>query len=110
MSVNSDWHYAILWEFQVRPEFRLRFEQVYGPNGEWAQFFRSSSGYFRTELIHDESSPNRYVTIDLWRSREDYEAFRQQHAEEYHRIDQRCEQMTEAERALGTFKRVSPLS
>jgi heme-degrading monooxygenase HmoA len=108
MLLNPDWLYAIAWEFQVKPEFQAQFEQVYGPQGEWAQFFRTATGYVGTELIRDQGSRHRYVTLDLWCSRQDYEAFRRHHAEEYHRIDQRCEQMTEAERALGIFERVAP--
>jgi heme-degrading monooxygenase HmoA len=110
MLLNPDWQYAIAWEFHVKPEFQLQFEQVYGPSGEWARFFRLAIGYVATELIRDEKNPPRYLTIDLWRSRQDYEAFHQQHADEYRQIDQRCEQMTESEQALGTFERVPPRS
>ena len=105
MFMNPDWQYAILWEFHVKPEAQPQFERVYGARGDWAQFFRMASGYIGTELIRDEKQSHRYVTIDLWRSRQEYEAFRQQHADEYRQIDQRCEQMTEAEQALGTFER-----
>ena len=106
MFMNSGWQYAILWEFHVKPDAQLQFERIYGPRGDWAQFFRTASGYIGTELIRDEKKSHRYVTIDLWRSRQEYEAFRQQHADEYRQIDQRCEQMTEAEQALGTFERL----
>ena len=106
MLMNPDWQYAIMWEFQVKPEFQTQFERVYGPRGDWAKLFRAGNGYIGTELIRDETNPYRYLTIDLWRSREDHEHFRQQHADEYCRIDRRCEQMTQTERALGTFERV----
>lgn len=106
MLMNPDWQYAIVWEFQVKPESQPQFDEVYGPQGDWARFFRTGNGYIGTELIRDETNPHRYVTVDLWRSRQDYEAFRQQHRDEYHRIDQRCEQMTESEKALGAFERV----
>jgi heme-degrading monooxygenase HmoA len=108
--MDASWNYAILWQFQVNPEFQSQFERVYGPSGDWAQLFQSGNGYCGTELIRDESDPCRYVTVDLWRSRADYETFRQQHAEEYERIDQRCERMAEDERALGTFERVPSAS
>ncbi len=104
--METAWKYAILWEFHVNPGSQLEFERVYGPGGDWAQLFRSGPGYVGTELIKDASNPNRYVTVDFWCSRADYETFRQQRAEEYQRVDQRCEQMTEKERALGTFERV----
>ncbi|HVO62273.1 MAG TPA: antibiotic biosynthesis monooxygenase [Terriglobales bacterium] len=107
MSLDRNWKYAILWEFQVNPEFQSQFEQAYGASGDWAQLFRSGDGYSGTELIRDETDPYRYVTIDLWRSRQDYETFRNQHADEYRRIDVACERMTETERALGTFERAT---
>ncbi len=110
MLMNPDWQYAIVWEFHVKPEFQPQFEQVYGPQGEWAQLFRLASSYLGTELMRDESIPHRYITIDLWRSRQEYDQFRQQHTSEYRQIDQRCEQMTETEQALGTFHRVPSLS
>jgi heme-degrading monooxygenase HmoA len=106
--MDTNWKYAILWEFHVIPEFQSQFEHVYGPDGDWAHFFRSGNGYFGTELIRDETNPDRYVTLDLWSSRADYESFRKQYADEYHRIDQSCERMTNNERALGTFERVPP--
>ena len=106
MSTDSNWQYAIVWEFRVRPGCEGQFEQVYGPEGDWARFFRQGRGYAATQLIRDESDPRRYLTIDFWRSRTDYEAFRQQHAEEYRLIDDKCETMTEREVSLGTFERV----
>ena len=110
MLMNPDWQYAVIWEFHVKPEAQGEFEQAYGPRGEWAKLFRSGNGYIGTELTRDETTPYRYVTIDLWRSRQAYDDFRQQHSNEYRQIDQRCEQMTESEQALGTFDRVPPLS
>jgi heme-degrading monooxygenase HmoA len=106
MSTNMDWQYAVVWEFRVRSGSEARFERVYGPDGEWARLFRQDKGYAGTELMRDQSSPGRYLTIDFWRSREEYEAFRQQHAEEYRHIDQKCEALTEAETALGSWGRV----
>lgn len=108
MFMNPDWQYAIVWEFHVRAGAEPQFERVYGARGDWAEFFRRASGYIGTELVHDEKNSCRYVTIDLWRSRQEYDAFRQRYADEYRQIDQRCEQMTEAEQALGSFERVTP--
>jgi heme-degrading monooxygenase HmoA len=91
----------------VQPGREAHFEQVYGPDGEWARFFRRGEGYLRTELLRDKETANRYLTVDLWRSREDYERFRQQHAEEYRRIDESCEHMTQQETAIGSFARLA---
>ena len=34
-----------------------QFERVYGPEGEWAQFFRTGRGYVGTELLRDVEIP-----------------------------------------------------
>jgi len=103
MSTNAGRQYAIVWEFWVRPGCESQFEQVYGSEGEWSRFFRTGQGYVGTELMRDRNNHRRYLTIDFWRSPEDYESFRQQQAAEYQRIDQKSEQMTEHEREFGTF-------
>ena len=46
---------ALVFRYEVRdPE---AFERAYGPEGEWAQFFREGRGYVGTELLHDVESP-----------------------------------------------------
>ena len=42
---------AIVFSYEVRDA--AEFERVYGPDGEWAQFFRDGTGYIGTELLHD---------------------------------------------------------
>jgi len=103
MSTNAGWRYAVVWEFWVRPGSESQFEEVYGSEGEWSRFFRTGPGYVGTELMRDQNNHRRYLTIDFWRSPEDYESFRQQQAAEYQRIDQKSEQMTEHEREFGAF-------
>src|SRR5207302_442607 len=57
---------AIVFRYDVRePE---AFEGVYGPNGEWARFFRQGAGYIGTELLRDVEEFDRYVVIDRWES------------------------------------------
>jgi quinol monooxygenase YgiN len=107
MATESEWQYATLWEFQVRPGCEAQFERAYGPNGDWVTLFQSDENYVRTDLMRDDSNPFRYVTVDYWRSRAAYEAFRERHSQEYQRIDKGCEQMTDSETALGTFQRVA---
>ena len=83
------------------------FEQIYGPEGDWAQFFRQGNGYCGTELSRDLDQPRRYVTLDFWESREAYENFKTQHADEYKAIDQKCESLTEKEQEIWKFERVA---
>ena len=105
MTDSSHWKYMTMWEFRVLPGSESKFEQVYGPDGDWARLFRSSSGYITTQLVRDILTPRRYLTLDFWRSREEYESFHHQHMQEYKQMDERCEQMTESETALGSFEK-----
>lgn len=96
--------YVTLWEFHVRPGLQPEFERIYGSHGDWVQLFRTAKGYMRTELYRDLHNPHRYITMDFWESESAYRHFREQHADEYRAIDQRCEELTEKERALGSFQ------
>jgi heme-degrading monooxygenase HmoA len=95
--------FMAVWEFQVREESQAQFEKVYGMDGEWAQLFRRSPGYVRTELLKDAHNPGRYVTLDLWDSQKAYESFKAEHAPEYKTIDQFCENLTVSEIEIGEF-------
>ena len=106
----EEWRYLIIWDFRVRPGMEERFEKVYGPQGDWAQFFTRGAGYVGTELNHDLKDSRRYVTLDFWISREAYENFRQRHAAEYGALDQKFEELTETELEIGKFERVANTS
>ena len=93
--------YRIVWQYEVRPARLAEFEQVYGPEGEWVQFFRSSSDFVGTELYRSTSNPLQFATVDAWRSRPAYEAFRKANSERYSKLDDACSQLTAHERALG---------
>lgn len=101
--------FIVAWAFQVKPEQRRDFEYAYGPNGDWVRLFRTGDGYLRTELHRDSEKPGRYITLDFWRSSEQYEAFREQAKSAYQEIDRRCERLTESEELLGTFPDVTSL-
>ena len=82
------------------------FEQVYGPEGEWAQFFRTGRGYIGTELLRDLEIPQRYLVVDRWESREVYNDFVAANRDEYvRRVDETAFQH-EAELRIGTFETV----
>jgi len=98
--------YLIVWEFHPKAGLESRFEQAYGPNGIWARFFRRGEGYCGTELVRDTNETGRYLTIDVWASREAYEKFRQTNLEEYNQLDRQYEEMTQAELKLGMFERL----
>jgi heme-degrading monooxygenase HmoA len=94
----------IVWEFEVPADARARFEAAYGPDGVWARLFRGASGFVRSELLADPARHGRYVTLDFWRSAEDYDRFRGAVRAEYDAIDVQCETLTSSERLVGTFR------
>jgi [ribosomal protein S18]-alanine N-acetyltransferase len=89
------------WAFVVQPEHQRDFERAYGPNGDWVRLFRTGDGYIRTELHRDPNNPGRYITLDFWRSRNEYETFRESAKSAYQEIDTRCERLTVDEQLLG---------
>ena len=93
--------YRIVWEYDVRAEQVAQFEQVYGPEGLWAKFFRNSAEYVSTELFHSTGKPERFITVDCWRSRAAYESFRKSYSADYAHLDEWCERIVEHERTLG---------
>jgi heme-degrading monooxygenase HmoA len=98
--------YTYVWEFHVDASRRAEFERCYGPAGPWAQLFARADGYVETVLLHDDSNPPRYVTIDRWASVEAHRAFRDRFAAEYAALDRECEDLTSRETLLGEFSEV----
>jgi len=95
---------ALVFSYQARDP--AEFERVYGPEGEWAQFFRSGPGYVGTELMRDVEAPGRYVVIDRWESAEAYNAFVSERQAEYvARVDE-TRLYYDQELRLGTFENV----
>ncbi len=99
--------FLVLWEFDVKPGFESRFEKVYGPDGDWAQFFGRDPHFRDTRLLRELSRPSVYVTLDLWDSRDTYERFLQQNREAYLALDHSCEALTLREKNLGSFDEIS---
>jgi heme-degrading monooxygenase HmoA len=97
--------YVIIWEFVLRPEKVDAFIAAYTSDGAWAQLFAQADGYSGTELLSstDGEQPATFVTIDRWKTAEDFIRFQQQFGNEYRRLDTQFEGLTLRERKLGTF-------
>ena len=95
---------ALLFQYDARDE--EEFERVYGPDGEWAAFFRTGAGFVGTELLKDVATPGRYLVVDRWESREAYNAFIAEHRDEYMRRVDETAFHYERELRLGTFENV----
>ena len=95
---------ALVFSYEVRDA--AEFERVYGPEGEWAQFFRSGRGYVGTELLRDLEVAGRYLVVDRWESAEAYNAFVAEHREDYMaRVDD-TRFHYDSELRFGTFENV----
>lgn len=112
MSLNSspDAVFIVAWAFEVKPQHRRDFERAYGQNGEWVRLFRNADGYLKTELHRSPEGLGRYVTLDFWRTREQYAAFREHATSEYKEIDARCERLTVREKLVGDFTDLASLN
>jgi heme-degrading monooxygenase HmoA len=97
---------ALVFSYEVREA--AEFERVYGPDGDWAQFFAEARGYIGTELLRDVEIPSRYVLIDRWDTADDYNAFAAEHREEYMRRVDDTRFHYEQELRFGTFENVWP--
>jgi heme-degrading monooxygenase HmoA len=91
--------YAIIWTYDITPEYEAAFRAAYGPNGDWAQLFARAPGFLGAELLGGE----RYATIDRWESQAAFEAFQAQHGEAYAALDAKLAHLTRAQQRVGGF-------
>lgn len=96
------------WEFEVAPAGRERFEECYGPHGDWARLFARHEGFRGTTLVSSLAREGLYVTTDRWRDDAAFEAFRFEHGAAYDALDAECSVLTLAERPLGRFRVLEP--
>ena len=95
---------ALVFRYEVRdPE---QFERVYGPEGEWAQFFRRREGFIGTELLRDMEEAERYLVIDRWESVDAYNEFLAEYQDEYLRRADETRFHYVQELRFGTFENV----
>ena len=93
---------ALVFTYDV--DDSAEFERVYGPEGDWASFFKGGSGYIGTELLADVEDPRRYLVVDRWESREAYNEFVAANRDEYmRRVDESVFRYAH-ELRLGTFE------
>ena len=95
---------ALVFVYEVHDT--AAFEQAYGAEGEWALFFRQGKGYVGTELLRDLEQPGRFVVVDRWESGEAYNAFVQEHRDEYMRRVDETAYLYDQELRFGTFENV----
>jgi heme-degrading monooxygenase HmoA len=95
--------FVVVWQFEIAEEKIAAFEAAYGPEGPWAQLFRSSPQYQGTELLRDAYVPGNYLTIDRWASEQAFRDFRRDHDPEYEVVDRSCDALVSRETRIGAF-------
>jgi heme-degrading monooxygenase HmoA len=95
--------FVVVWQFEIAEEKIVDFEGAYGPDGAWAQLFRSSPEYLGTELLRDAYVSGVYLTIDRWASDEAFRSFRKNHDSEYEKLDRACDALTSRETRIGAY-------
>lgn len=95
--------FIYIWRYRIDPRHRREFLAAYAPDGDWARLFRLDASYVETRLLQDADDPDRYMTIDVWQSQADRDAFRTRYAREFDEIDRRCEAYTLEETLVGDF-------
>jgi len=96
--------FLVLWEYEVKPGNERRFEEVYGPGGDWDSLFRSDPNHAGTRLFRDTVRIDVYLTADYWLSRKSYEEFLALRRSEYKTLDAATEDLTLSERHIGSFE------
>jgi heme-degrading monooxygenase HmoA len=95
---------ALVFSYEVRDP--AQFEAVYGPEGDWAQFFEGAHGYIGTELLRDVDAPGRYLVIDRWETADAYNAFVAERRDDYMRRVDETGFLYDQELRFGTFENV----
>ncbi|MDF2178597.1 antibiotic biosynthesis monooxygenase [Aliiglaciecola sp. CAU 1673] len=95
--------FTYIWEYRVANKNLDEFVRLYGPQGEWVTLFKKADGYIGTELLQDQYDSNRFITIDKWRSKADWQSFAEEYRHAFNLIDATGEQLTQSERMIGQF-------
>ncbi len=94
----------VLYRYHVHPAQQAAFQQAYGPKGPWARLFSEVPAFVRTRLFAHKREANIFVTIDVWRSKEEYDRFRSERAQEYARLDRELHLLYLEELLLGYYE------
>lgn len=95
--------YLRVWKFRATPGHAAEFESAYGPDGDWARLFRLGDGYLGTELLHPMPPAAAYVTLDRWRSENDWLKFLSAHGADYQALARRLAPLTAENVEIGNF-------
>lgn len=96
--------YVVIWSYEVSDDHVPGFSNAYGGRGPWHSLFQKAHGYIKSDLLQDDTSYNHYITLDYWKTQEDYKDFTIDFHEQYQSIDMDCENLTLREEYIGGFQ------
>jgi heme-degrading monooxygenase HmoA len=94
----------VYYRYTVHSAQARAFEHAYGQNGPWVALFKRHKGFIRTRLFRQKADEHVYLTIDVWESKEAYDRFRSENAEEYLRLDRQLAMLKLEELLLGYYE------
>jgi heme-degrading monooxygenase HmoA len=94
----------IFYRYRIHPSQVLAFEHAYGSTGPWAKLFMRHPGYIRTRLFRHKDEANVYVTVDVWKSKADWDDFRSKNADDYRDLDKKLAMLKLEEHLLGHYE------
>jgi len=87
--------------FRVHRENAREFELIFGPHGAWEALQARAPGFVRSELWRDAEDRTLYLTSDLWRSRQEFDAFRRRWGAEVVKLEESIARLGQLEMLLG---------
>jgi len=94
----------VFFRYRVHPAQTRAFEHAYGVNGPWVALFKRHPGFIRTRLFRQKTGADVYLTIDVWASKQAYDDFRSENADEYRRLDAQLAMLKLEEHLLGYYE------
>lgn len=94
----------VFYRYRVHGVQARAFEHAYGPTGPWAKLFGRSPNFIGTRLFRHRGDSATYLTVDLWESKRDWDAFRAENSEAYARLDRQLHLLYLEELLLGYYE------
>jgi heme-degrading monooxygenase HmoA len=93
-----------VWKFRPPPAREADFAQAYCATGRWAALFARAPGFRGTILLEPAQPGDWWMTLDRWRSAEDFAAFNDQYGSDYRALDAELEGVAGEEAFVGAFE------
>jgi heme-degrading monooxygenase HmoA len=100
----------IVWQYEVKEEYRGKFELAYGPGGPWSNLFAKSPGFRGTVLLRDTKNPRRYLTVDSWDGEAQRDGLLAERNDEYSALDAKFREWADSEAQIGIYRLLAEAS